>query len=168
MKQNIVITGPPASGKSTLLQSLISEKQVYGIFTKDILKDGARWGFKVINMRSGKSEIFASMDMKPHVLLKYGVDVEKFEKVAIPAIEEGINNKDSIIVIDEMKMLSFFSDRYRKLILKALETKRVLATAPMKLRHDFLDRIKSRPDVRVHYLTKFNFNRLLKDIAKEL
>ncbi|MFH0869311.1 MAG: nucleoside-triphosphatase [archaeon] len=168
MKQNILITGPPASGKSTLLQNLISGKQVYGIFTHDIKRNGERWGFKVINIRGGKNDVFSSIEMKPHVIGKFGVDVSRFEKIASPAIEEGIKEDNSIIVIDEIKMLSLFSEKYRKLVSQALDTKRVLATAPMKSRHDFLDKIKSRSDVHVHYLTKFNYERLLKEIAREL
>lgn len=168
MKYNILITGPPASGKSTLLQSLISGKKVFGIFTQEIRKGGERWGFKVINIRGGKNEVFASVDTKPHVFEKFGVEVDKFEKIAIPAIEEGIKNKDSLIVIDEIKFLSLFSEKYKKIMLKALDTKRVLATIMMKARHDFADKIKSRADVKVHYLTRFNFDRLLKEISREL
>jgi len=167
MKQNILIIGPPASGKSTFIQETIKGKKVSGITTLEIRKDGQRWGFKVVNVRNGREAVFASVEMKPHVASRYGVHIEHFEDVAIPAIEDGIKS-NSIIVIDEIGNMELISDKFRKLVLKAFDTKRVLATISMKTRHDFLNKIKSRSDVRVHYLTRANFERIGKEIRDEL
>ncbi len=43
MQYNILVTGPPASGKSTLIQDLIKGKKVCGILTPEVRKDGERW-----------------------------------------------------------------------------------------------------------------------------
>lgn len=167
MKQNILITGPPASGKSTFIQEIIKGKKVSGIVTPEIRKDGQRWGFKVVNIKNGRAAIFASVEMKPHVVSKYGVHIEHFEEIAVPAIEEGIKS-NSIIVIDEIGNMELFSDKFRKLVLKALDTKRVLATISLKTKNEFVDKIKSRNDVKVHYLTRANFDRIEKEIKHEL
>ena len=128
MKYNILITGPPASGKSTLVQELIKGKKVCGITTPEVRKDGERWGFKVVDIKTGRQGILASIEIKPHVVSKYGIDISDFDRIAIPAIETGIKTKDSAIVIDEIGQMEMHSDNFRKIVLKALATKRVLAT----------------------------------------
>lgn len=167
MRYNILITGPPASGKSTFIQDIIKGRKACGILTPEIRKDGERWGFKVINIRTGHEAVFASMEMKPHVVSKYGVHVDHFETIAVPAIEEGIKS-NSIIVIDEIGNMELLSEKFKKLVLKALDTKRVLATISLKTKNEFVDKIKSRADVRVHYLTRANFDRIEKEIKEEI
>ena len=168
MKYNILITGPPASGKSTFIQNIIKGKKAHGIFTPEIRKDGERWGFKVVNIRTGHETIMASVAIKPHVISKYGVNMEEFEHVAIPAIEEGIKSADSIIVIDEIGNMELFSEKFKKLVMKALDTKRVLATISSKVKTDFAARIRARPDIKLYYLTRANFERIAKEIKEEL
>lgn len=168
MRYNILITGPPASGKSSLIQSLIKGKTCCGISTPEIRKDHERWGFKVIDIGTGKEGILASVEIKPHVVSKYGVDTEDFEKIAIPALKEGVESKDTIIVIDEIGSMEMFSEKFKKFVEKALDTKRVLATISMKARDPFLEKIKSRKDVKLHYLTRANYERIEKEIKEEL
>jgi len=168
MKYNILITGPPASGKSTLIQDLIKGKQVCGIITPEIRKDNERWGFKVIDIKTGKEGILASIDIRPHVVSKYGIHVDEFERIAIPAIESGIRTNSAIIVIDEIGSMELFSEKFKRIIEKALDTKRVLATISMKAREPFIQQIKSRKDVKLHYLTRANYERIEKEIKEEL
>jgi len=168
MRYNIIITGPPASGKSTLIQNLIKGKNCCGITTPEVRKDGERWGFKVIDIKSGKEGVLASVEIKPAVVSKYGVAVEDFERVAIPALEEGIRSKSAIIVIDEIGSMELFSEKFKRLVEKALDTKRVLATVSMKAREPFIGKIKSRKDVKLHYLTRANYERIEKEVKEEL
>jgi len=168
MKYNILITGPPASGKSTLIQELTKGKTCCGIVMPEYRKDHERAGFKVVDIRTGREGLLASVDIKPHVVSKYGIDVAGFEKVALPALEAGIKSKNAIIIIDEIGNMELFSEKFKKLIEKALGTKRVLATISMKSRSPFIENIKSRKDVKVHYLTRVNYERVKKEVEEEL
>jgi nucleoside-triphosphatase len=168
MQYNILVTGPPASGKSTLIQDLIKSKKVFGILTPEVRKDGERWGFKVIDIKTGKEGILASIEIRPHMVSKYGVDVAELDRIALPAIEAGIKTKDSTIVVDEIGQMEMHSEKFKKVVLKALDTKRVLATISMKSHDPFIENIKSRSDVKLIYLTRVNYERLEKEIKEEL
>ncbi len=165
---NILITGPPASGKSTLLQEITKGKNISGIITNEIRKDHERWGFVVADVKTERHTIMASTDIRPAVVGKYGVDVFAFEKIAVPAIENGINDENAIIIIDEIGNMELLSERFKIVVEKALETKRVLGTISMKSRDDFVSKVKLRSDVRVYYLTPINHERVKEEITKSL
>jgi len=167
MKKNILITGPPACGKSTLIRAVIKGKNFGGIITPEIRKDGERWGFKVVDLHTEKEGIFASVEIKPAVVSKYGVDTEVFEKIAIPALEWALLNSD-IVVIDEIGMMEIRSEKFKMLVEQALDCKKVLATISFKSKDPFIEKIKSRKDVKLFYITKINFDRVLKSIFNEL
>ena len=59
-KTNILITGPPRCGKSTLIEKVVSriERPVTGFFTREIKGKGRRVGFS-INTLDGKEGILA-------------------------------------------------------------------------------------------------------------
>lgn len=167
MKQNILLTGPPASGKSTLIRELVRDKEVGGICTPEVRKDGERWGFKVVDIKTGKEAVFASVEIKPAVVSKYGLDLEAFEKIAVPALEWAILNSE-LIVIDEIGSMEIHSEKIKLLIEQALDTKKVLATISFKSKDDFIEKIKQRKDVKLHYLTRINWQRILKEVKAEL
>ncbi|MEM2969725.1 MAG: nucleoside-triphosphatase, partial [Candidatus Bathyarchaeia archaeon] len=108
-------TGPPASGKSTLIRTVIQGKSFGGIITPEIKRNGERWGFKVVDLRTEKEATFASVEIKPAVVSKYGLDLEAFEKIALPAIEWAMLNSD-IVVIDEIGLMECKSEKFKYLI----------------------------------------------------
>ncbi len=61
---NILLTGDPGSGKSTLVQELIREMRGFrlaGIITPEIREGRKRSGFKIIDLVSGEEETLASV-----------------------------------------------------------------------------------------------------------
>ncbi|MEM5773112.1 MAG: NTPase [Candidatus Aenigmatarchaeota archaeon] len=117
----IFLTGRAGSGKSTVLLKaieLLKNKglKVGGIVTPEIREEGKRVGFYVKDVFSQAMEVFASVDFKIEPKLgKYGIDVEAFEKVALPAIDFAIENCD-VVVIDEIGKMEFFSENFKKKI----------------------------------------------------
>jgi nucleoside-triphosphatase len=167
MRYNILISGPPASGKSTLLADAVKGKNVGGIHTPEIRRDGERWGFKVIDLHTGKEAIFASIEIKPPVISKYGLDIEAFEKVAIPAIEWAMESAD-VIAIDEIGNMEMHSEKFKQLVEQALDAKKVIATISFRSKDLFIEKVKLRKDVKIHYLTGINWERILKEVKAEL
>ncbi|HIH14090.1 MAG TPA: AAA family ATPase [Nanoarchaeota archaeon] len=168
MKYNILITGPPASGKSTLLQEITNGKNISGIITTELRKDHERWGFVVADVKTERHTIMASTDIKPAVVGKYGVDVFAFEKIAVPAIEAGIKDENSIIIIDEIGNMELLSEKFKMIVEKALGTKRVIGTISMKSRDEFVSKVKSRKDTKIYYLTPINRERVREEILTAL
>ena len=167
MKYNILIAGPPASGKSTLIRELLKDKAVGGIITPEIRKDSERWGFKVTDLKTEKEAVFASIEIKPAVVSKYGLDMEAFEKIAVPAMEWAIENVD-YVCIDEIGNMEVHSEKFKQLVEQALDAKKVIATISFRSKDSFIEKVKQRKDVRIHYLTRINWERILKELKAEL
>jgi nucleoside-triphosphatase len=167
MRYNILISGPPASGKSTLFVEAIKGKNAGGIHTPEIRRDGERWGFKVIDLHTGKEAIFASAEIKPAIVSKYGLDIEAFERVAIPATEWALENAD-MVAIDEIGNMEVHSEKFKQLVEQALDAKKVIATISFRSKDPFIEKVKLRKDVKIHYLTRVNWERVLKEIKLEL
>jgi nucleoside-triphosphatase THEP1 len=58
--KNILLTGPPRCGKSTLIEKLIKQihRPVTGFFTREMKKKGRRVGFSIVTL-DGREGILA-------------------------------------------------------------------------------------------------------------
>ena len=165
---NIIITGRPGIGKTTLIRKLI-EKTAHpkgGFYTEEILRDGKRTGFRLKTLQ-GRESILASTDIRSRYRVgKYRVDVDTFERVGVASVENAIA-KGELIVIDEIGKMELFSRTFRNAVRNALDTKRVIAT--MKIAGDvFTGKIKRRLDVKIFELTIENRKELLGSIIGTL
>jgi len=120
-----LISGPPASGKSTLVSKLVdflrkNDIKVGGIVTPEIRENGVRVGFKVVDLMTLKENIFASISYKTNYKVgKYFVDVDLFENIAIPALEKAEGGSD-VIVIDEIGKMELFSKKFEETVKRIL------------------------------------------------
>jgi nucleoside-triphosphatase len=172
LEKNILITGKPRTGKSTLISKLINllkshNKTIGGVATPEI-KKRARLGFKIIDLGSGKEGILASVDQKkgPRVS-KYRVNMDDLEEIGVNAIMEAIRNND-FIILDEIGKMELFSQKFCKVILKALDTRKVLGTIGFNLSHPIAKQIKAREDVEIIVLTFENRDEVSKKLEEDL
>lgn len=173
-RKNILLTGRPGAGKTTLIRRILSlirergrEGSAAGFFTEEIREGGARKGFRIKTL-SGDGALLSHIDVTSRYRVgKYGVNLEEFERVAIPSIsssQPGI----AIIVIDEIGKMECFSPVFQQKTVQALDSeKRVLATVALK-GNGFISSIKKRPDVTLIQVTEANRNRLAGALAEEL
>lgn len=167
MIKNFLITGPPGSGKTTLIKEILKEIKIkaQGFFTEEIRKENSRVGFEIVSLEK-KRKIFAHKDFKNHFQVsKYKVDLKAFEEIALEAIEKGLKDRRTLIVIDEIGKMELFSKGFQKLVIKAFNSpNKVLATIMLKS-HPFCDKLKKRKDTQVFHLIKENFLELKKEIV---
>ncbi len=116
-----MIRGRPGSGKSTAL-NLIEERlrslgiRVSGIKTPEVRSGVKRVGFKVVDISTGKSALFASIFITSKYRVgRYGVDLDSFESIAIPALESGLREAE-VLLIDEIGKMELLSDRFVSII----------------------------------------------------
>jgi beta-phosphoglucomutase len=105
----LIITGRPGSGKSTLIQKIVSRLKIMGIglsgvITPEIRREKERIGFMVKGINTGAEEILATKEEKIPFsertcrLGKYIVFPYNFEKVLFMELEK----ECEIIVVDEI------------------------------------------------------------------
>jgi len=141
----IFLTGKPGVGKTTVLLKIIEALRgkgvtVGGIVTPEIREHGKRTGFSVRGFCYGRCDNFVSKEVTFASIYGYGrrfgkyrIDVEKFDEVAIPALDYAAKCCD-VIAVDEIGRMEMFSDRFRKKLREILESdKPLVATLHRKL-----------------------------------
>jgi nucleoside-triphosphatase len=156
MRKNILITGAPKSGKSTLLEELIADyPDRVGFLTKEIRTDGVRTGFEMISY-DGEKTLLSDVDTEDsHKVGKYFVhpqNIDPFlEHLSIPFAEK------SLLYMDEIGQMQLFSEFFRKTVLRLLDAPNTcVATISSVYDDDFTQSIKDRDDVILVEITAEN------------
>jgi len=169
IKKNILITGLPGVGKTTLIKKISEElKHLHpvGFYTTEIREEGMRKGFELISLE-GRKGILSHIDIKsPYRVGKYKVDIKSFEdfldqiKFFAPTI--------GLIIIDEIGKMECFSDKFKKILNDILDSEKwVIATIALK-GSELIAEIKKREDIKLFEMTKSNRDSLFSEILKEI
>jgi len=166
MAPNLLLTGPPGVGKTTLVLRVLAglPPVASGFVTRELRQAGGRVGFAVETL-AGERGVLAHVDVRsPHRVGRYRVDLAAFEAVALPAIDPARSGA-RLIVVDEIGKMECFSARFRELAVAALGADcAVLAT--VALRGDrFVEGLKARPDVTLLHVTRQNRDDLVGQVT---
>ncbi|MGC8852927.1 MAG: NTPase [Hydrogenobacter sp.] len=170
----VVLTGPPGIGKTTLVKKVVEriKDKAIGFWTEEV-RDKVkkeRTGFRIVSTDK-KSIIFASKFFTSKYLVgSYGVNVERFESVALPILERALKEKDKIVVIDEVGKMELFSEKFANMVSLLLsDTKRsMLITIPIRDVHPLVKWIRRHPQVVLMELKKENRDALPEEIVNLL
>lgn len=166
--KNILITGRPGVGKTTLVRKIIQDLELDagGFYTQEVRKEGIRQGFEIVTLE-GKRGLLASVDLKsPSRVGKYGVNLRNLEEVGGQAIEEALLRKRRFLVIDEIGKMELCSPRFVFWLKRALESSvRILGVIKLK-DNELTQEIKNRPDTLVLLLDSSNFEEVEKRIKE--
>jgi nucleoside-triphosphatase len=167
---NLLVTGKPGVGKTTLIAKIVERLQASARlagFTTTEVRDstGERIGFDVVTV-DGKHGELARVGFKSRFRVgRYGVNLESLERLTLPALARRDVN---LIVIDEIGKMECYSSRFRRAVEDALDSSvSVLATLGVRPL-PFLQAIRDRPDIEIITLTEANRNELLDDLAAKL
>ena len=175
IQPKIGITGLPRSGKSAVLDKVVSmiiEERtadshrgrsgvpaniIGGIRTEAIIEDGDRVGYACVDILSGDRGVMAHREIDSrNRILGFGIDPSELDKVAVPAIQNAIGNCE-ILVVDEVGKFSVESEGFVAAVREALEYDMpTLLTLHKKSRHPLLQDIRRRDDGRILEVTPVN------------
>jgi nucleoside-triphosphatase len=158
MLKNILITGNPGMGKTTLVHTLLKELNIPagGFYTQEIRVSGKRTGFKILTL-DGQEGVLASVDIQsPHRVGRYGVNIRDLEEIGVKSIANALEHHN-LIVIDEVGKMELFSKQFQKTLLQALDSEKPLLGTIMQKDNSFTRNIKRRQDTEVITLTRENF-----------
>jgi nucleoside-triphosphatase len=166
----LLIEGRPGSGKTTVaarLVELLRERgvSVAGFLTHEIRDQRRRVGFEVEALE-GDRDVLAGVELPgPPRVGKYGVDLDAFERIALPVIS---NPDAAVVVIDELGKMELASGRFRDAVRSLLDQSIPLVATVHSHRHPFTDTIKRRADVEVIRLTRSSRDALPEKLASRL
>ena len=167
-RKNILLTGPPRCGKSTLIEKVIQkiDRPMTGFFTREIKEGGKRVGFSIITL-DGKEGVLARKDSETEVRLgKYGVHLDQLNRIAVPSITP--SKPDEIIVIDEIGKMECLSSLFRETLLKTLDSNNWVVGSIALKGSPFIERIKERGDVALWTVTEKNRGSLVGEILEHI
>jgi len=167
----ILLTGQPGCGKTTIIKRAIAKlnRPYCGFCTSEIRDSGERLGFAIDTLSEPRrSGILAHVDMKAAQRVgKYGVNIEEFERLAVPELIEGLS-KGILLVIDEIGKMELFSTTFRQLAEKALSGDSDVLASIMLGPHPFCDRLKKLPGIRLKRIDRGNREAVLDEVLELL
>jgi nucleoside-triphosphatase len=159
---NIFITGPPGSGKTTVIKRVMEVLEAEGfraggLYCPEIRESGTRLGFEIIDVLSGARGILSHILQPTGPRIgKYRVNLEALSRIGVRAIETAVEIAD-YVVIDEVGPMELQAQSFQLAVMRALESsKPVIGILHWKLRHPIKKRITARQDVQIYPLTREN------------
>ncbi len=170
MPPRLLVEARPGAGKTTALRrlaTLLGEAglPLSGFTTEEFRERGRRVGFAVESI-DGRSATLAHVDLPgPPRVSRYGVDLEAFERVALPALRVG---QSGVVLIDELGKMELASERFRAAVERLFDSPLALAASVQLARDTFTEGLKRSPGEHVIRLTAANRDALPEELASRL
>ena len=157
IKKNLLVTGLPGVGKTTLIKKLsegLKDFHPVGFYTEEIREEEKRKGFKLISLE-GKRGLLSHKEIRsPYKVGQYKVDIKSFEDF-LGSISF-FNPYTRLIIIDEIGKMECLSDQFKKIMKEILNSEKwVIATVAFK-GSGLIAEIKERQDVQLFEITRSN------------
>jgi len=169
MKHVCLLTGPPRSGKTTLIKEAVAgfRGRAGGFYTEEIREQGERTGFRLVTL-DGREAVLSHVRLQsPYRVGKYGVDVTALEEVGVTALLDAGQHSD-LVVIDEIGKMEMFSLKFREAVIQVISGDRKALGTVLLHHHAWSDVVKTRPEVSLVMLNRDNHDLVLAEIRRWL
>ena len=164
-QKNILITGLPGIGKTTLVKQLWYRLERYrpeGFYTEEIRHEGERKGFQLLSLNGRKSILAHVLIDSPYRVGKYKVDINGFDSfLDLLNLSE---SKGMLVIIDEIGKMECLSNKFVKTVSEILDSNKVVIATIAHTDGGIKGRIKTREDVKLFKMNLENRNTLEEEI----
>ncbi len=144
------MTGPPGVGKSTLVSKVIMRLKSAGVIvggctTYERRSKGARMGFEILDLSTGRKGELASVETKlgPRVG-RYRVNLTDLAEIGAAGLVAAASSSE-LIVIDEIGPMELVSPEFRRAVKRCIESgKPILAVVHERLDDDLLNELRGK------------------------
>ncbi len=147
-----LVSGPPGVGKSTAVSRVVLKLKSAGVIvggctTSEKRSGGARTGFEIRDLTSGRAGELASATSKvgPRVG-RYRVNLDDIASVGAAGLEAAASSSE-VIIIDEVGPMELVSPEFRRAVRRCVDSgKPLLAVVHERLDDDVLNELRTRAD----------------------
>jgi nucleoside-triphosphatase len=170
---NILITGSPGVGKTTLMEAIQKKVKgqgynIGGIYCPEIRENNRRTGFGIVDVATEREGVLASVNSSGPIIGKYHVNLDDLEEVGVSAINNALRMADYIF-IDEIAPMELMSTSFTNAVWQTLESQKpVVAAIHKRSRHPFILKLKNRGDVLIFSLSTQNRDSVRESILEIL
>jgi len=165
LRKNLLITGLPGIGKTTLIKKLCEALKSFhpvGFYTEEIREGSERKGFELMSLEGTKGLLSHKEIKSPYKVGQYRVDIKGFEDFL--GSVSFFDPSTRVIIIDEIGKMECLSLRFQEILKEILDSEKwVIATIALK-GSGLIAEVKKRQDVKLSEITKKNRDSLLKEI----
>jgi nucleoside-triphosphatase len=172
VKKNLLLTGHPGCGKTTVLMRVRDRLCgaglcVGGIICPEIREGGRRAGFQIVDLL-GRKGVLAHVDLlgrgNPSVG-RYGVNLRDLDGIS----REAFSREPDAFIVDEIGPMELKSRVFAAEIGRVLDCSRpVLAAVHLRTSWGFIGRVKARPDAVIMTVDSDNRDRLPEDLTARI
>ena len=157
MPNNLLLTGPPGVGKTTIVRKVVDAlgPRAGGFYTEEVRHQGKRVGFRLVTLE-GKRAWLARVGLSSRYRVgRYGVDIDALERVGVTAIQHALASSD-VIIIDEIGRMELASAAFVRVVDAAMDSVKPLVATIMSKPHPTATLFKTRSDVDLWTVTREN------------
>jgi nucleoside-triphosphatase len=149
-RPRILLEGRPGVGKTTVavrLAGIVRERglSLTGFVTEELREGRRRVGFAVETFAGERATLAHVTFSGPPRVGRYGVDLEAFERVALPALAGA--GEAQLVLIDELGKMELASEAFRDAVSELFRGRLPVIATVHVMRHPFTDALKQEAEL---------------------